>query len=53
MDAEFPDIFGKPGQFLPGIFDQQKAGNFEEDINIEQQKKLKVKELQDKLIAEK
>ena len=53
MDSEFPDIFAKPGQFLPGIFDQQKSAGFEEDINIEHQKKLKAKELQDQLIKEK
>ena len=48
MDSQFPDIFAKPGQFLPGIFDHQnKNSDFKEGINIEQ-----AKVLQEKLLAE-
>ena len=40
MDSQFPDIFSKPGQFLPGIFDHQtdKPADFKEDINIEKER---------------
>tara|TARA_B110000285_G_scaffold37687_1_gene40802 strand:- start:179 stop:316 length:138 start_codon:yes stop_codon:yes gene_type:complete len=32
-DSEFPDIFSKPGQFMPGIMMKESGGGFEE-INI-------------------
>ena len=48
-DSEFPDIFSKPGKFLPGILDNN-AGNGFEEINIEDSdKKQKATDLQNKL----
>lgn len=46
-ESEFPDIFGKPGQFLPGIV-SKGAGGFEE-INISEDTKKKATDLQSKL----
>lgn len=53
MDSQFPDIFSKPGKFLPGVFDK-KAPVVEElkfeEINIEEGSPTlnQAKELQDK-----
>ena len=39
-ESEFPDIFSKPGQMLPGILSKGGAGGFEE-INISDDTKQK------------
>lgn len=53
-DSQFPDIFSKPGKFLPSLIDKEKNGGFGkfEEINIDDDDlALKAKNLQDKLIA--
>lgn len=58
MDSEaFPDIFSKPGQFLPGLGGNKPAAQFEEinfdEMDASEETKSKAKDLHGKVHAEK